>query len=191
MLPRPPTGIGNITNNPLFVNPANLDFRLRPNSPCINSGNNLNIPSGTDLDNNTRIAGQIVDMGAYEFQNPLSTIPGSWLAQYGLDVNATVDTDDPDLDGVSNWQEWRTGTNPKDPSSVFKLLTPAAVAGTCKLTWLSVTNRFYFVERSEMGTPNSFVTIASNQPGRNAFTTYNDRIATNGIPYFYRVGVYP
>jgi hypothetical protein len=33
-----PTGSGHITSDPLLVDPANGNFDLRPNSPCINSG---------------------------------------------------------------------------------------------------------------------------------------------------------
>jgi hypothetical protein len=32
------SGKGNISNNPLFVNPVKDDFRLKKNSPCINAG---------------------------------------------------------------------------------------------------------------------------------------------------------
>jgi hypothetical protein len=45
-------GLNNIYENPLFVNYAGLDFRIRGNSPCINAGNPANPPDpdGTRLD---------------------------------------------------------------------------------------------------------------------------------------------
>jgi len=62
-----PTGAGNITNAPLFVNMASDDFKLLPNSPCINQGANESwMTNATDLDGNARILDGIVDMGAYE-----------------------------------------------------------------------------------------------------------------------------
>jgi hypothetical protein len=62
-------GIGNITVNPLFVDPDNGDYRLRPDSPCIDAGdpNYIAAPGETDLDGKARIIGGRIDMGAFEF----------------------------------------------------------------------------------------------------------------------------
>jgi hypothetical protein len=70
-------GIGNITNAPLFVDEANGDLRLQPNSPCINAGNNSYVTSATDLDGNPRLSGGTVDIGAYEYQWPQLTLTQS------------------------------------------------------------------------------------------------------------------
>ncbi|KPL08093.1 hypothetical protein AMJ86_01930 [bacterium SM23_57] len=70
-------GIGNIGNNPFFVDmdgadnvPGTADdnLRLLPGSPCLDTGDNLAIPTEilTDLDGDDRILNEIVDMGAYE-----------------------------------------------------------------------------------------------------------------------------
>jgi hypothetical protein len=62
-------GNGNIHADPCFV-AARANYRLQPNSPCINAGdpNYVPEPNETDLDANPRITGARVDMGAYEFQ---------------------------------------------------------------------------------------------------------------------------
>ncbi len=65
-----PGGIGNITNNPQFADAASENYRLLANSPCINAGNNAYALGDTDLDGNPRIIGGIVDIGAFEFENP-------------------------------------------------------------------------------------------------------------------------
>jgi hypothetical protein len=65
--PLPSNGLGNFTNAPLFVDADNGDFRLQPNSPCINAGNNDYVTTNIDLDSYPRISGGTVDVGAYEF----------------------------------------------------------------------------------------------------------------------------
>jgi hypothetical protein len=74
-------GAGNISANPLFVEPEADDVRLSMGSPCIDGGNNTALPPDefdldgdgntsepipVDLDGNPRVAGIVVDMGAYE-----------------------------------------------------------------------------------------------------------------------------
>jgi hypothetical protein len=69
----------NISMNPLFVAPAQVNYYLTPNSPCIDAGNPL---SPLDPD------GTVADMGAYPFNHlirPTITISGS--------------------DAILNWQE--------------------------------------------------------------------------------------
>ena len=63
----PTNGSGNFTNSPLFVDLAGRNFRLQPDSPCIDAGNNAYVTTVTDLDGNPRISDSIVDVGAYEF----------------------------------------------------------------------------------------------------------------------------
>ena len=68
--------------DPLFVAPADADYRLAAGSPCIDAGDNGAVPPEvtTDLDGDPRFVDDlgmpddgagtppIVDMGAYEFQ---------------------------------------------------------------------------------------------------------------------------
>lgn len=64
-----------ITNNPLFVDSTNGNFRLTRNSPCFNSGINQDwMTNGVDMDGNPRICNVNVDMGAYEYTRPRGTI---------------------------------------------------------------------------------------------------------------------
>lgn len=63
--------------DPLFNDPDNGDFHLRPESPAINTGLNTAITSQNinyDLDSLTRIVGNTVDIGAWEF-NPSAQYP--------------------------------------------------------------------------------------------------------------------
>ena len=72
------SGIGNISDSPMFVNPTNGDFNLQSSSPCIDSGDPT---SPLDPD------GTRVDMGAFYFhQSGIDITPPS--APQGLEANS-------------------------------------------------------------------------------------------------------
>lgn len=68
-------GTGNIGADPLFLNPAQGDYRLRGDSPCVNAGGTACAGGASDLDGGARICGGTVDMGAYEVGDPVVTSP--------------------------------------------------------------------------------------------------------------------
>jgi len=188
--PFPSNGTDNFTNAPLFANLAGGDFRLQFNSPCINAGDNAFALSSTDMDGNPRISGGTVDIGAYEFQSPASAISYAYLMQYGLPIDGSADFTDPDGDGMSNWQEWRAGTNPTNSSSLLRMFMPTNNSSGIKVSWQSVSNRTYFLQRSaNVSALTDFSTIQGNVLGQTGTTSYTDTSATNSGSYFYRVGV--
>jgi len=101
-------GTGNINADPCFIDAAAGDLHLRPDSPCIDAGNNAAVPGGitTDLNGLPRFIDScradtgsgtppIVDIGAYEFQPP-------WTTHQNLLVNPGFETGDA-TGWVTNW----------------------------------------------------------------------------------------
>ena len=177
-------GYNNLSNAPLFVDPANGNYRLQTNSPCINAGNNAYVSVTNDLDGNLRISGGTVDIGACEFQNPASVISYAWLQQYGLTNNGPADYADTDGDGVNNWQEYLADTSPLDANDYFHITSYARDGTYNTLWWTSKTTRLYSVERCEtLDSTSSWETIITNAtPGWN-----NVGFDNTGSRYFYRI----
>jgi hypothetical protein len=129
-----------------------------------------------------------VDIGAYEFQTPTSVISYAWLQQYGLLTDGSADSQDPDSDGMNNWQEWRCQTDPTNALSALRLLPLVVTTTNVTVTWQSVAGVHYILERSSsFSSPLLITALADNiigQPGSTAFTD------TNSVgPFFYRIGL--
>jgi hypothetical protein len=173
----------------MFMDAAVGDFRLQSNSPCINAGRNASAPAGPDLAGNPRIVGGTVDIGAYEFQSPQSTVSYAWLQQYGFPTDGSADFADPDGDGLNNWMEWRAGTHPLGADSVLRMLPPTKIVFAYVVSWQAVSNRSYFLQRSTNLI--AFETIATNVLGEAGIAEFWDTKARalEDRPFFYRVGV--
>jgi hypothetical protein len=75
---------GNISDDPLFVDPNNNDYHLQPDSPCIGAGNSnyISEPNQMDMDNEPRIHGESVDIGADEYIGYIKPIAYAGANQY-------------------------------------------------------------------------------------------------------------
>jgi hypothetical protein len=70
------------------------------------------------------------------------------------------------------------------------MLSTASNSAGVNVAWASVSGKRYWLERSdEAGMNAQRQTIATNIIGVNGIKTFADTTATNGGPYFYRVGV--
>jgi hypothetical protein len=81
---------GNISEDPLFVDPTSKDYHLLPDSPCIGAGNKDYIwePNQTDIDSDPRIYADNVDIGADEYTGYIKPIayagPNQYVSTLGL-----------------------------------------------------------------------------------------------------------
>jgi hypothetical protein len=123
-------GIGNITTDPKFVNPAGADYHLQSDSPCIDAGNVYYLYGDrvVDIDGECRIAGASVDMGSDEYGSSLDS-DGDLLsdgaeATHGSDANNS----DTDSDGLQDGVEVLRGTNPLVPNTPPGISVPADYA---------------------------------------------------------------
>lgn len=95
---------------------------------------------------------------------------------------------DPDHDGMNNYQEWVCGTNPTNALSVLKMLPPSTCPSGIIVTWQSVTDRTYCVQRAASVTnPPSFLPVQEGVSGQPGTTTFIDTNAAGTGPFFYRV----
>ncbi len=113
---------GNIDADPQFADPNSADYRVAPDSPCVDAGDNTAVPAAvdTDLEGLLRFADRLstpdtghgiaplVDIGAYEYQcvgdldgDGEISLPdlGQLLAHYGTIDGVTYADGDIDFDG--------------------------------------------------------------------------------------------
>lgn len=71
------SGENNLEDDPEFVDLENGDYRLNSDSPALDVGDNDLVNVDVDLDGNSRIINEIVDLGAYEFSSTANEIRGT------------------------------------------------------------------------------------------------------------------
>ena len=131
-----------------------------------------------------------MDIGAYEFQSPQSLISYAWLQQFGIPADGTADNLDLDGDYFTNFEEWRAGTDPANSFSALRLLTPSFDGTNWLVSWQSVPERTYTVERNvNLSLSNGFLPVATTVPGQSGTTTIIDTNSTALGPTLYRVRV--
>ena len=86
---------------------------------------------------------------------------------------------------MNNLKEWRCLTDPTNALSVLELFPPASDMSGVTVSWQSVTNRSYWLERAANLAPRlMFFSVASNLPGQSGTTMFTDTNATGPGPFF-------
>jgi hypothetical protein len=105
----------NIFTNPAFAETVN--FSLSSISPCIDAGDATEIYNDKNFP--PSLGTVINDMGAYGGPNAIALgdsdadgIPDTWEIKYFGNISAYGSQDDPDHDGLTNVDEYMSGTDP-------------------------------------------------------------------------------
>jgi len=117
-----------------------------------------------------------------------SGLPEAWQMQYfgrtGINPN-----DDADRDGLNNLAEFKAGTNPTDPQSLFEIIAVQVTQpGQVLIEWSVAEGKFYTLQRSgDLFT--GFSDLRTRIPATAPQNSFRDTSATGTGPYFYRLRV--
>ncbi len=116
--------------------------------------------------------------------------PADWLEPYGLSQEASSNFLDSDGDGMDNYSEWLTGTDPTNALSFFGFQSSGSgsVPTGFQLQWNSIAGRTYRIESSTNLVDGIFQPLESGIQGLEGTTEFIDTNAT-GEQAFYRVHV--
>ncbi len=104
-------------------------------------------------------------------------------------IGTAADSADPDGDGWINEQEYISGTDPNSRSSLLKIDSMQASGTNMNLTFPSVPNRTYRVERSASMLNGEWTAVQDNIPGTGSPIEVNDIGGTGHEKRFYRIAV--
>jgi hypothetical protein len=126
------TGIGNISDDPLFVNPDANDYHLWLDSPCITAGDPDFVAHANevDIDGEQRILHGRVDMGADEFRGNVRPTAAAGPDQSASSIPSLVTLDgggSSDLDGDDLDYNWSQIAGPEVQLSDANTAAPSFV----------------------------------------------------------------
>jgi FtsP/CotA-like multicopper oxidase with cupredoxin domain len=129
----------------------------------------------------------------------LTDVPADWVVTYfgqgPVYPPSTIGPmDDPDGDGVSNLNEYISGTNPNNPLSFLRITAlspPVPLAGTVLTYGDTAAGRSYNVQSTTNLVTGPWTTIIENVPGTPSVMTFTDTRPTAATS-FYRIQIaYP
>ena len=97
---------------------------------------------------------------------------------------------DADGDGLTNLQEYLAGTDPHDPTSVFRPVGAQRSANSFSITFPTVLGKLYQAQKSDQLTPANWSLVRDNIYGTGQLVTVTD-FSVSGPLAFYRLVVLP
>jgi hypothetical protein len=117
-------------------------------------------------------------------------MPNAYENLYGFQSNSAADAAlDTDKDGMTNLQEFRAGTNPRDAQSRLGMSVMTMTAGAPQLSFQPVTGKSYRLEYSDNLSPSNWTFLTSIFATSSAPIQISDKSATGRSQRFYRIVV--
>lgn len=161
-------GVSNFVGDPLFMDPAALDFRLTYGSAATNRG--VTLPRvARDAIGNARPASTAYDPGAFEYDwtvmdSDADAIPDDWEVERDLNPHSFDSHKDDDVDTWPNLDEYIADTDPKDDADFFRLDGIQTTGGQADVLATTSARRQYRMESLD-DLPGAWQPV----PGRESF----------------------
>jgi Bacterial TSP3 repeat len=122
-------------------------------------------------------------------------IPDQWMQTHFSHIDPRASDrsqagDDADGDGLTNFQEFKAGTDPKDPKSVFRIKSIAKASGADQIAFDSVLGKTYRLEYRDDWLLGSWLTMEDQISGTGA-SVQIDPSAAGVTKRFYRLSIEP
>ena len=164
--------VNGVWTGPIQIHEAWTDLFLRADdgNGRIAEGNSFAIDSAVDADGDG--------------------LPDAWEKRYfgSTDPGAS---DDADGDGMSNWEEFRTGTNPTERSSVAAIQSVRVQGADVIVRFNTVAGKVYRLEKAARIEAQVWTTVGAVMPGTGDALEKTDAGAAGSSRFFYRMRISP
>lgn len=150
------------------------------------------VPPGSETSNPLQVTMDQAKTVAASFAANLATngVPEWWLARYGFTNNFNAAAlADQDIDGQPTWAEWVTQTDPTNSASFFAATRIRWIDGLPVVSWPSLSNRLYSVDRATNLAAAGWSPVATDLPATPTENSYTDAPPAETWTPFYRLRV--